>query len=50
MDEFVFVDWSYDVVKNFGPEEMKFEDDSDCEVLQLGPQIIGSSENTNNDF
>ena len=48
MDEFVFVDRSDDVVENFGPEEMKFEEDSDCEVLQLGcPQIIGSSENTN---
>ena len=35
MDEFVFVDRSDDVIENFGPEEMKFEDDSDSEVVDV---------------
>jgi hypothetical protein len=35
MDEFVFVDRSDDVIENFGPEEMKFEDDSDSEVVKF---------------
>ena len=42
MDEFVFVDRSDDVIENFGPEEMKFEDDSDSEVEYLGLKIAKS--------